>query len=90
MQPEPQDLTVSQPASRSRAEILEHFHLGLLIGLMGFGVVTLGSFAMPTDHPSLTTLAIWGISLPLSTGVLAAALGEWGVTLAGGIMELLG
>ncbi len=90
MQPEQQHSTASQMTPRSRKDILEHFRLGAVIGLMGFAIVAFSSVVMPMEHPDLTTLAIWGVSLPLGTGIFAAALGEWGIALVGGIMTFLG
>ena len=86
MQPDqPKSIT-----SRSLEENLEYFRLGAAIGAMGFAIVAFGSFVMPMEHPELMTLAIWGVSLPLGTGLLAVVLGEWGVALMGGIMTFLG
>lgn len=89
MQPEQQHSTAS-PTTRSREDILEHFRLGAVMGLVGFAIVAFSSFVMPMEHPELTTLVLWGISLPLGTGLFAAVLGEWGVALMGGIMTFLG
>ena len=86
MQPEPQ----KSITSRSLAENLEYFRLGAAIGVIGFAIVAFSSFAMPMEPPTLTTLILWGISLPLGTGLLAVILGEWGVALMAGIMEFLG